>query len=131
MIFSVTSPKRPPVLTMTSTEIAMTSPAWEFQVIPTKQPFSSWEFQLEFRRFQRREFPPREFRGYNRHTAPTTQSPRPLGFPAGKIKITQNQEIRTQFSDQDRPGILQEIRENSGNRPGNGLNPPFVEVRCK
>jgi len=31
--------------------------------IPMKRPFSSWEFQWEFLRFPRREFPPREFRG--------------------------------------------------------------------
>ena len=43
----------------------MTSPVWEFQGIPTKRPFLSWEFQLEFHRFQRREFPPREFQGPN------------------------------------------------------------------
>jgi len=50
--------------------IAMTPPVWEFQGIPTKRPFSSWEFQLEFHRFQRREFPPREFQGptYNKGT---------------------------------------------------------------
>jgi len=44
----------------------MTSPVWEFQGIPTKRPFSSWEFQLEFRRFQRRESSPREFQGPSR-----------------------------------------------------------------
>ena len=42
-----------------------------------------------------------------------------------------NHEIRAKFFDQDRPGNLQEIRENSGKRPGNGRNPPFVEARCK
>ena len=30
----------------------MTSPVWVFQGIPTKRPFPSWEFQLEFQRFQ-------------------------------------------------------------------------------
>ena len=60
----------------------MTSPVWEFQGIPTKRPFLSWEFQLEFHRFQRREFPPREFQGPKYSTTAPRHSSKLASKPA-------------------------------------------------
>jgi len=55
-------------------DVIIPPPVWEFPGIPMKLPFSSWEFQLEFRRFQRREFPPREFQDPKFDSSSSTHS---------------------------------------------------------